>query len=148
MLFAPNDIDLYRCQRSTNPITYRVPSTKVPDGNYMLHVLMAEDKWDEYPKSNNGRITTLVVEGVAIDVINAFGRLGLRHAALDLKYCITVSGGFDMELRQTGGPSTYAPSISGFSLTADPTNKCRHSIYERAGTVALCDVGVFLLMMP
>jgi hypothetical protein len=104
------------------------------DGAYQLRVLVSDDKWTAFPKSNNGRAITLVVEGQVRDIINPWAEVGFNRAALDLKYCVNVTGGaMEVRFKQTE-PWGQKPIVSGIEVRKDPGEKCRHSIYERHDT--------------
>jgi hypothetical protein len=93
MRFAESDIDLYRCNRANSVITYHFPVNKVPDGNYMIRILQSDDKWDEFPQSNNGRAITLKIEGEVKDIMLPWvgGYLYFQLTTLIYFFCLFLS---------------------------------------------------------
>lgn len=127
--FSGNEANVaYGCNRGGD-LSYKF---NVGNGSYRLLIGFQEDKWQEFPININGRAFSLYIQREFVDVVNIYGELGFRRAALDLAYCVeVVDGTLQIDL-QDYSPFVYGATPSFFELVEVAVNSCRETIHKRA----------------
>lgn len=122
----PSEDKLYGCNRAGESLSWR---WSLAPGSYRATFLFQEDKWQEFPKQNNGREFYVYLQRQLVDRVNIFGELGMRRTPLDLSYCFEVGadGAFDLDMVNI----IYGASPSAMVVESVAAGSCRETIHKR-----------------
>jgi len=86
-----DDDDLYQCSRIGTHLHWQIPVSLLgPPGDYHVSILMTEDKWHEFAKSNNGRKFEVHINGNWMGDFDLYGWTGGTDYVVSEEFPITI----------------------------------------------------------